>query len=296
MIIVFGSINLDIIFSLPKLPKPGETLITGGSRVEPGGKGANQAAAAALDGAIVHMAGAVGRDALADAALTCMKAAGVDLTRVIRAEATTGCASIATDADGHNQIIVAPGANLAARADQVEDALLGPGSILLTQMEVDPAETGRVIVRAKARGARTLLNLAPAKAIEPATLQAVDLLVVNEAEAAFLGSHLATGADAASLHKALGIGVLRTLGAEGAEAVTADTAGRIFVPARQIRPVDSTAAGDCFTGVLASALNRGAPLEAAMQRASTAAALSCLKPGSQGSLPGHLDTDKALAG
>jgi ribokinase len=283
MIVVFGSINLDFILSLPALPEAGQTLLADRARIEPGGKGANQAAAAALDGSRVHMVGAVGADALAPAALAGLEAAGVDLSRVVRVPAVTGCASIATDAAGRNQIIVASGANLLAKAAQIEDDLLAPGTLVLTQMEADLAETASALRRAKARGAFTILNLAPAKPVDPDMLRDLDLLVVNEDEAGFLGNHLRIGDDAASLHRALGIGVLRTLGAEGAEAAT--SGGRIFVPALKIEAVDTTAAGDCFIGVLASALDRGAPLEAAMRRAGTAAALCCLKSGSQGSLP-----------
>src|SRR5690242_10810211 len=121
MIVVFGSINLDLIFPLPHLPQPGETVLGPATRIEPGGKGANQAVAAARDGAAVAMVGAVGRDALADDALVLLRAAGVDLSRVARTDASTGCAAIAVDPAGANAIMVGSGANLLVRADQVED-------------------------------------------------------------------------------------------------------------------------------------------------------------------------------
>src|SRR6185312_15782907 len=126
MIVVFGSINLDLIFPLPRIPVSGETVLTPTIRVEPGGKGANQAVAAARDGAQVVLAGAVGRDALAAGALRLLRAADVDLSRVIETDASTGCAAIAVDPAGANAIVVGSGANLLARADQVEDALLSP--------------------------------------------------------------------------------------------------------------------------------------------------------------------------
>ena len=293
--IVFGSINLDLVFPLDRLPGPGETLLGPAARIEPGGKGANQAVAAARDGARVLMAGAVGRDALAEGALAGLVAAGVDLRRVARVDAATGCASVCTDARGLNQIAVGAGANLLARAGQVEDAALGPGATLLAQMETDPAETAALIRRARARGARVVLNLAPARPLDADALRAVDLLVVNESEAAWLAGHLGAAADAAGLRAALGVGVVRTLGAEGAEyAAIGPGGGEGRVPARPVRVVDSTAAGDCFTGVMAAALERGAPLRGALLRASVAAGLCCTRAGSQGSLPTAAEVDAAL--
>jgi ribokinase len=293
MIIVFGSINLDLIFNMPELPAPGQTLLARAARIEPGGKGANQAVAAARDGAAVVMAGAVGLDALADAALAGVLGAGIDTARVARVDATTGCASIMTDAAGRNSIAVAAGANMLGRADQVEDAILTANTTVLLQMETEPGETIALLRRAKSRGARTILNLAPALPMPRDVLALLDLLIVNEDEAAFLGNAFGIGADAASLHHALGITVLRTLGAEGAEAAASD--GVIGVSGKPIECVDSTAAGDGFTGVLAASLDRGLPLGAAMARANAAAALACTRRGSQGSLPSQVDIDAFIA-
>jgi ribokinase len=283
MIVVFGSINLDLIFPLPAIPRAGQTLLAPGIRMEPGGKGANQAVAAARDGAQVVMAGAVGRDALAAGALELLRAAKVDLTRVIEADTATGCAAIFVDPLGTNAIGVGSGANLAARAAQVEDALLGPDTTLVLQMEVPAAETAALIHRARARGARIILNLAPAAALEATALRALNLLTVNETEAAWLGAHLGCGTDAAALHGALGVDVVRTLGEDGADVATAS--GVHHVPAHPVTAVDTTAAGDCFIGVLAAALDRGVPPAPALTRATTAAALCCTRAGSQSSLP-----------
>jgi ribokinase len=293
MIVVFGSINLDLIFPLPAIPRAGETLLTPAIRIEPGGKGANQAVAASRDGAQVIMAGAVGRDALATGALTLLRQAGIDLTRVISADAATGCAAIFVDPKGANAIGVGSGANLAVRASQVEDALLGPATTLVLQAEVPTAETAALIRRARARGARIILNLAPAGPIELAALRAIDLLTVNETEAAWLGAHLGSGTDAAALRDALGVTVVRTLGEDGADVAT--RAGVQRVPARRVTPIDTTAAGDCFVGVLAAALDRGAPLVEALTRASAAAALCCTRAGSQSSLPTAAETDALLS-
>jgi ribokinase len=290
MILVFGSINLDLIFPVPVLPGPGQTVLGPAARIEPGGTGANQAVAAARDGAKVVFAGAVGRDALAEGALRLLHAAGVDLTRVAAiADAATGCAAICVDPAGRNQIAVAAGANRHARGDLLADGLLGPNTTLLMQMECDPAETVALARRARALGARVILNLAPAAPF-PAW-SAVDVLVVNEDEAGWLAHALHTAPDAASLHAATGCAVVRTLGAAGAEAAWAG--GSYAVPGRPITPVDTTAAGDTFCGVLAAALSRGVALPAAIARANAAAALACIRAGSQGSVPTAAETDAA---
>jgi ribokinase len=292
VIIVFGSINADLIFSLAELPRAGQTLLAREMRIEPGGKGANQAVAAARDGATVCMAGAVGEDGLGRTAMAGLVDAGVDLSRVAVTAAATGCASICTDSHGRNQIIVAPGANALASASLVEDAVLTPQTILLLQLESDHQQVSALIRRAHARGARVILNLAPAAQLDPAVLRLLHLLVVNEDEAAALGGWIGADSDAPALRAALGIGVVRTLGAAGAEAATAD--GLLRQPAHLVTAVDSTAAGDCFVGVLASALDRGASLASAMHRSGVAAALSCTKAGSQGSIPYRSATDAAI--
>jgi ribokinase len=262
-------------------------------RVEPGGKGANQAVAAARDGARVLFAGAVGRDALAPQALATMTAAGVDLARVARADTSTGCAAICVDPRGGNQIAVASGANLLAHAGQVEDAVLVPGTTVLLQAETDLAETATLIRRARAGGARVVLNLAPAAPLDADALRAVDVLVVNEDEGGWLGTFLSTGTNAASLRAALGVDVVMTLGGEGLTAAT--HLGDLRLPVHKVAVVDTTAAGDCFTGVLAAGLDRGLDIRAAIRRANVAAALCCSHAGSQGSLPLAIATDAALA-
>ena len=292
MIVVFGSINLDLIFAVPRLPGPGETVLGPTLRLEPGGKGANQAVAAARDGAQVAMAGAVGKDALADQALAGLRAAGVDLSRLAQAGTATGCASICTDPAGANQIAVASGANAFARADQVEDALLGPATTVIMQMECGRAETEALIRRARAAGARLVLNLAPAAPLARDVLRALDVLVVNEHEAGWLAAEQDVEGTAAGLHGVFGCTVVQTLGELGAEYAGREGQGR--VPAFPVAAVDTTAAGDCFTGVLAAALDRGAALPAALRRASAAAALCCTRSGSQGSLPLAADTELLL--
>ena len=292
MILVFGSINVDMIFALERLPTAGETVLGPGVLIQPGGKGANQAAAAARDGAEVTMVGAVGRDALAGAALDLLRDAGVNLQRVQAVEQATGCAAICTDRAGRNLIAVGSGANLRARADAVEDALLGPGTVLVLQREVDPIETETLIRRAHAAGSRVVLNLAPAGPLDPAVLRLVDVLVVNEHEAAWLARFL--GVDEGAIQVALGTTVVRTLGERGSAYAGHEGAG--LVPALAVTVVDTTAAGDCYTGVLAAGLDRGLALPAALERASVAAGLCCGRRGSQSSLPFRSEIDAALAG
>ena len=293
MIVVFGSVNLDLIFPLAAIPAPGETLLAPAIRIEPGGKGANQAVAAARDGARVAMAGAVGRDALAEDALALLRAVGTDCTRIVTTEAATGCAAIFVDGAGRNAIGVGSGANLLARADQVEDALLTPGTTLVCQMEVPAEQTGVLIRRARARGSRVVLNLAPAAPIDPDALRAANVLVANQVEAAWLAARVGAAATASSLNSVLGATVIRTLGEGGVEAAGED--GPFRVPARPVAAVDTTGAGDCFTGVLAASLDRGAALGAALRRAVAAAALCCARAGSQSTMPTQAEIDAALS-
>jgi len=259
-------------------------------RIDPGGKGANQAVAAARDGAVVVMAGAIGRDALGDGALNLLRQAAVNLDRVRSVEATTGCAAIAVDPRGNNAIVVGSGANLLASASQIEQSLLGPEATVVLQMEVPAAETAALIARASAAGTRIVLNLAPAAALPEDALRALDVLVVNETEAAWLATQLGCDAAARSLRDRLGgIAVVVTRGGEGAEIASRDAIWH--EPAERVAAIDTTAAGDCFVGVLAHRLDRGETLRAAVRRASVAAAACCTRHGSQGSLPTHAETD-----
>ncbi|MSP04207.1 MAG: ribokinase [Acetobacteraceae bacterium] len=290
MIVCFGSINVDLVFLLQHLPGAGETVLTPHLSMVPGGKGANQACAAARDGAHVVMVGAVGRDAMAAEALIFLRDAGVDLARVVTADAPTAVAAVFVAATGENAIGVGSGANLLARADQVEDTLLCPLTTLLLQMEVGTDETVTLIRRARTAGARIILNLAPAAPIPRDVFPLLDILVVNETEAAFLGAdHEAT---AATLHKNLGCAVVRTLGGAGSE--YAGASGMFHIPVHPVVVRNTTGAGDCFTGVLAASLDRGLSIAAALRRASTAAALCCARPGTQDSLPTGAEIDAAL--
>ena len=297
MIIVFGSINVDLVVQVTHLPRPGETVLGPGYRVVPGGKGANQAVAAARAGAEVRLAGRVGQDAFGDTAMTELAAAGVDLKSVKRDRRPTGCAFISVDLTGQNQIVVAAGANAGLRERQVADSELAPGTLVLLQMEVPLAENWALVTRACARGARILLNAAPAAPIPGLALAALDWLVVNETEAVALGGRLGTGgldAEVAgrTLAHALGITTVVTLGRHGAVAFRRGAAWRIG--SLPIRPVDTTAAGDAFVGTFAAAIDAGIELPDALRRASVAGGLACLKEGAQTSLPDAAAIDARL--
>ncbi len=236
------------------------------------------------------MAGAVGNDQLAEAAMRLMVDAAVDLTRVRHVDACTGCAAIAVDPSGENAIAVGSGANLFVCADQVEDAVIGPSTTLLLQMEVPRSETTELIDRAKAAGARIMLNLAPAGELPEKAIRQVDVLLVNETEAAWLSARLGCAANSRPLHQALGgVSVILTRGEEGAEIASSDNSWH--QPAWPVDVVDTTAAGDCFAGVLAHRLDLGETLRQAVWRAAAAAALCCTRAGSQASLPLAEETD-----
>jgi len=284
-VVVFGSINLDIIVPVPRLPVAGETLLGGDALISAGGKGANQAHAARLAGVAVTMVGRVGQDGLAESALALLTEAGVDLTLVGRSDRATGCATIWTGQDGSSTIVVSPGANADVAADDVPDALLRPGTVLVMQHEVPLEENARLIARAKTAGVRTILNAAPAGVPSRETLRAVDTLVVNEIELQMLCERLdITGDDLpAALAASLGTVVIATYGAGGV--VRTDGAARVHVPACEAEVVDTTGAGDTFVGVFAACLARGMADTPALEHANAAAALCCARRGAQVAQP-----------
>ncbi len=222
MIIVFGSINIDLVARVGRLPRAGETVLGPGYDVIPGGKGANQALAARRAGSDVVMVGAVGRDGFADATLAELAAAGVDLSHVSRVDAPTGAAFIAVDAAGENQIIVASGANAAVKAAALDALSPAPRDILMMQWEVPEAEILAAARWGRDRGLRIMLNRAPAGPISAELADLLDMVVVNEHEVLALGAGLGvTGepdAVAAVLSERHGLAVAVTLGAKAPSA------------------------------------------------------------------------------
>jgi len=296
MIVVFGSLNFDFLFAMDHLPSAGETALARSFQGAPGGKGANQAVAAARDGADVHMIGCVGRDLFGDTLIHGLQQAGV-MCVIGRSDQPTGCASVCVDAKGENAIAVAPGANLALRADAVPEQLLTPNTTFVLQMEVMAEQNWRLMRRAKAAGARTMLNVAPATFVPAEALDLTDVLVVNRGELNTLATSFGIAtADHRALAKTLaerhGLVCIVTLGNQGAYAAAVDAA--FSIEAFRVEAIDTVGAGDTFCGVLAASLDREPDLGEGLRRATVAAALACTRGGAQPSIPSAGETVAAL--
>jgi ribokinase len=290
-IVVVGSLNMDLVVKAPRMPLEGETLLGRDFQMIPGGKGANQAAAAARLGAQVAMVGRVGGDAFGPPLIENLRCQGVDAGHVqIDDEAATGTAMIIVDDSGQNSIVVAPGANGRVSeqdVDRLEDTL-SQARVLLLQFEV-PLETVEYAIQMAARHQiKVILNPAPARPAPAELIAKVDYLVPNEFEASTLTGLETKDVPSAerAARKLLGFGVpvvIITLGERGALMATGQ--GMAHVPARRVQAVDTTAAGDAFIGGLAVALVKGSPLDEAVRYASCAGALAVTKFGAQTSLP-----------
>ncbi|WP_342318669.1 ribokinase [Corynebacterium mayonis] len=291
-ITVVGSINADLFVLVGRHPIPGETLIGRAGGVSAGGKGANQAVAAALLGADVRMIGAVGDDTYADAALEHLRCCGVDLAAVAVEKGATGLAVITVSDDGENTIIVVPGANAAIDDVRVGEnaAAIAAADIVLVQGEI-PASGFRAAVAA-ATG-RVVVNLAPVVPVNHDALLAADPLVVNEHEARavlemFEATPGETEEDMAAALVSLGFtSAVVTRGARGA--VVADEAGVVAIEPVKVQTVDSTGAGDAFVGALVARLAFGDELVAAARFASRVGAFAATRRGAQVSYPGAGD-------
>ena len=296
MILVFGSVNLDLVARVRRLPAPGETLSGSAFAALPGGKGANQALAARRAGARVALCGAVGHDAFAAPAMAGLVAAGVDIAGVAATDEPTGVALIHIDADGENAITVIAGANARAKASRIDATRWSHTSTLLLQLEIPMAEVIAAASEAHGRGIRVVLNAAPMQSLPPALLTAVDILIVNEHEAAMLAAALAITAAVEALAHALAqrldVAVVLTLGAQGA--IAAARGVHLHARPPPITVVDSTGAGDALAGALTAALDRGAPWPQALVEAVAAGSLACSGIGAQAALADSVAID-ALA-
>lgn len=299
MIVVFGSLNVDVMIGVTRLPAPGETVLGPGYALTAGGKGGNQALAAARAGASVVMLGAIGDDPLTETAVADLRAAGVDLSHLEHVTEPTGLAAICVDPAGENQIVVASGANRFARAGSVPAELLTPQTIVVLQMETPPEENWALVRTAKAAGARILLNAAPAAGIPVGVLRQIDWLIVNESEAIEVAGHLGLAeSDArraiAAIAAQTGVTAIVTLGGAGAMAQVGPN-NDILVPALPIKPLDTVGAGDSFVGGFAAAMDRGNNLTTALRYASVGGGLACLRTGAQPSLPTLAEIEQMLA-
>ncbi|WCM25033.1 ribokinase [Sphingomonas sp. QA11] len=287
-ILVAGSANADFVVRAGRIPAAGETVLGGDLAIFPGGKGANQAAAAArAGGAATRMLVALGDDDLARLITASLTSMGVELD-VRRSSRSTGAALITVSDAAENAITVAPGANADLRADDLSD--LDGIKWLVMQLE-SPVETvSAFALTARDRGVRVMLNAAPAQALPTALLDAVDVLVVNEDELGLLvGAH---GSIAERLARTRVATTVVTLGGRGACARVGDD--YLLQPAFIVTPVDTTAAGDTFCGVLAAGLAQDLDLGAALTRAAAAAALVTTRAGAQSSIPQRSDVDTFL--
>jgi ribokinase len=298
-ITVVGSINLDLIATVERLPAPGETVAGGDFGTAPGGKGANQALAARRAGAEVRMIGAVGKDAFAAEALSLLEEGGVDLSHIGRTHASTGTALILVDAKGENVIAVVPGANRSVLPGDLAAAGLKKGEYLLLQQEIPLETVESALKAARKAGAVSVLNTAPFRPEAASFVGEADYVVANETEFDLYADALSlppgdrTRRMAAFMERTRRT-LIVTLGADGVLAATPD--GTLTVPALEVTPVDTVGAGDTFCGYLAAALASGLPLEQALRRAAAAASLACLKEGAQPSIPLAAEVDKAIKG
>jgi ribokinase len=277
---VVGSANLDLVAGTPRIPGPGETVLGESYTEHPGGKGLNQAVAAARSGARTAFIGALGHDAAADRLARVISSDAIDSTGVTRVDVPTGRALIAVDHEGENAIVVVPGANSRVTlSDPVDEA-----AVVLAQLEIPIEVVEEAFARAHRAGAATVLNPAPAAQLDPTLLGRCDVIVPNQHELARLGgvaSLLAHGCGA----------VVTTLGAAGVEIVTVD--GRTTVEPFAVDPIDTTGAGDAFCGALAARLAVGDGLSDAVRWAAAAGALATTTAGAVPAQP-HADAIRAL--
>ncbi len=293
-VVVVGSVNRDYVCRVPTLPAPGETVLGGEAAVGSGGKGGNQAVAASLLGARTALVARVGDDDDGRALLADLAEARVDTSEVLPTSRRTGLAFVMVDATGENSIVVAPGANdlLAARVTaRVAGSRLAPQGVLVTQAEVPPDAADAAIRAASASGRRAVLNLAPFRPVADDVLALCDPLVVNESEASALLGREVLGPEGARAAVAELVGrcrsVVVTVGAAGA--VVGDAARVEHVVAEKVDVVDTTGAGDAFTGALAAALSSGCDLVAAVGVGVRAGTFAVQRPGAQASFPHAVD-------
>lgn len=298
---VVGSINMDVVVSAPRHPRIGETVQGDALGRHPGGKGANQAVAAARLGAAVSLVGALGADPFGDDLAAFLAAQGIDTGGVRRLDGVPTGVALIVVAGGENTIVVVPGANAALGPEDTRMLRPAPGDVVLAQLEIPPETAAAALRRARGAGASTILNAAPVRPHPPGLLGLADVVVVNETElAALAGRPLAPAASMAEIATAAravrarsGGTVVATLGARGALALIGDRTQAL--EGRPVRVVDTTGAGDCFVGALAARLAAGDALESALDWANAAASLCVGRPGAGPSMPDPQEVRAALA-
>jgi ribokinase len=300
-ILVVGSSNTDMVIRVSRIPKPGETILGGEFTMAPGGKGANQAVAAARAGGHVTFVARVGDDVFGERAIANFQTDGIDTRSVFRTPgAPSGIALINVDGRGENSISVASGANARLSAGDIEEAgeAFAAADIVLLQLETPMEAVRAAAKKARDRGVPVILNPAPARPLDDDLLRLIAVLTPNEHEAEFLAGipvrdEGAARQAAVRLRERGVVAVVITLGERGAYASSPEFEG--LIPAFKVDPVDTTAAGDVFNGALAVALAEKASMEHALCFASAAAALSVTRPGAQPSAPARAEIERFLA-
>ncbi|GIL13238.1 MAG: ribokinase [Chloroflexota bacterium] len=297
-IVIVGSFNTDLTSYMERMPRPGETVSGRKFVTGPGGKGSNQAVAAARLGADVTFIGRVGQDVFGDLALKTWEQEGINTRYVVRdPEHATGVAPIFVDDTGENSIVVVLGANLNIQAADVDAAadLIAQADIVLTQLEINYDMVAYALQAAKQRGVKTILNPAPAGHLPAEVVALADFITPNETELEVLSgkSGLTAEQAARSLLTHDGQTVVVTLGAQGAQYVRQDATG--VIPTFKVNVVDTTGAGDAFNGGLAVALAEGKPLTEAIAFANATAALCVTRPGTAPSMPCRDEVEALLA-
>lgn len=295
MLLILGSVNADLLFKVDELPRPGETVLCPSYTMAPGGKGANQAVAASKAGAETRFVGHLGADGYGPVVRGILEEAGIGCQSLAISDKPTAVAVIGVDKHAENSIIVASGANLDTHAGQIADDDLKPGVTVLCQNEIRIAETASILKRAQERGARTILNLAPASEIAPEILDTLDVFIVNEIEARMVAQDQAAPLEAVArgLAQDHDLICVVTLGAAGAMAVGRREAWK--VGSLPVDAVDTTGAGDAFAGILAAALDAGMSMRQALHRAAVGAAMSCEAIGAQSAQPKEAAIEARLA-
>jgi ribokinase len=299
-VFVAGSINMDVVATAGRHPKVGETVAGQAVHYFPGGKGANQAVAAAKLGASTALIGRLGIDAFGQQLRTFLAAQGVDLALVKDTPDIHTGTAIITIADADNTIVVVPGANARVSAEDVAAPVLAKGDVAVSQFEIPLPTISSFFKRARAAGATTILNPAPALACGPELLELVDVLVLNETELGFFANaKLRDGDEPARFVAAarrLGRGadgiICVTLGKRGVLALVGDEAS--LIPGRAVKAVDTTGAGDCFVGALAAQLANGTAIDLALAYANVAASISVQRMGAAPSMPTAAEVDEIL--
>jgi len=296
---VIGSANVDYAVTLPRLPRPGETVTGGDLLRDLGGKGANQAVAARRLGAEVRMLGGVGEDAAGDEIRSRLSALGIGVDGLVTVPAVTGAALILVDAAGANQIAVAPGANHALTVEALTPHVeaIEWAEVVVCQLELRLPVVRWALTEAGRRGVPTILNPAPAQLLDDEILRLVHYLTPNEGEAGQLAAVEVTGLETARkagerlVERGARV-VIVTLGSEGALICGAD--GPAHYPGFPVAAVDTTAAGDAFSGALAAGIAAGGTLGQALRLANAAAAVTCTRPGAQAALPDRAAVERFL--